>query len=140
MTAAPNPPGSAEWHLTETYKGLLTISVEALKMLALVNGGGAIAVLTYLGNLVARSPVPAHTADIGPALLWYSGGLFATVIAFIVVYVTQLRLFQEEVRRRDGLNFRRVHNVGVVFGVLLALTATGAFGVGCYKAAAALLP
>ena len=52
MTGAPQ---HAEWHLTETYKTLITLTVEALKMLALVNGGAAVAVLTYLGNLSARS-------------------------------------------------------------------------------------
>jgi hypothetical protein len=37
---------ASEWHLTETYKGLITLSVEALKMLALANGGAAVGVLT----------------------------------------------------------------------------------------------
>jgi hypothetical protein len=108
--------------------------------LALVNGGAAIAVLTYLGNLVGRSTIPPHPAEIGPALLWYSGGLMAAILAFVVAYATQLRLFREEADRRQGLQVRRLHNVGVIFGVLLALTAAVAFGVGCCKAAAALLP
>ena len=44
------------WHLQETYKSLITISVECLKMLAIVNGGAAVAVLTYLGNLASHTP------------------------------------------------------------------------------------
>lgn len=140
MVAGPNPLGLGEWHLEETYKGLLTISIEALKMLALVNGGAAIAVLTYLGNLVTRSTIPPHPSAIGPALLWYGGGLMATIVAFVVAYVTQLRLFREEADRRQGLKVRRFHAAGVAFGVVLALTAAAAFGVGCYQAAAALLP
>jgi hypothetical protein len=71
-------------------------------MLALVNGGDAVAVLTYLGNLAARSPPPAHLPEIKPALLWYCGGLVATVIAFIVAYLTQLRLYNEEIALRGG--------------------------------------
>jgi uncharacterized membrane protein len=64
----------------------------------------------------------------------------AAIVAFVVAYITQLRLFREEADRRRGLQVRQFHAVGVVFGVLLALTAAAAFGVGCYKAAAALLP
>jgi hypothetical protein len=48
MAVPPRPP---DWHLTETYKSLITLTVEALKMLALINGGAAIAILTYVGNL-----------------------------------------------------------------------------------------
>jgi hypothetical protein len=140
MVVAPSPPALGEWHVEETYKGLLTIAVEALKMLALVNGGAAIGVLTYLGNLVARSNSPPHASEIGPALFCYSGGLTATILAFVVAYVTQLRLFREEADLRKGLDVRRLHNIGVVLGVLLALAAAAAFGVGCYKAATALLP
>jgi hypothetical protein len=33
----------SHWHITETYKGLINLSIEALKTLALVNGGAAIA-------------------------------------------------------------------------------------------------
>jgi hypothetical protein len=35
--------GALEWHIKETYKGLITISIEALKALALINGGAAVA-------------------------------------------------------------------------------------------------
>jgi hypothetical protein len=60
---------------TETYKSLITLTVEALKMLALVNGGAAIAILTYVGNLASRQPTPGHLPDIRFALWWYCGGV-----------------------------------------------------------------
>jgi hypothetical protein len=44
-----------EWHMTETFKGLITLSVELAKMLALVNGGAAVALLAYLGNFAAHA-------------------------------------------------------------------------------------
>jgi hypothetical protein len=136
MSSTPPP----EWHLTETYKGLITLSVEALKLLALVNGGAAVAVLTYLGNLASRSPPAVHLPNLKPALLWYSGGLLATVVAFIVAYVTQLRLFAEEIARRGGQRFRPLHAAGVWAGCLLALFAAVAFGLGCLRSASALIP
>jgi hypothetical protein len=69
MTVPPSP--ASEWHLSETYKGLLTLAVECLKMLALVNGGAAVAVLTYLGNLTQRPGSVAYSPDIKHALLWF---------------------------------------------------------------------
>lgn len=130
------PPSSAwEWHIEETYKALITISIEALKLLALVNGGAAVAVLTYLGNLAVHS---GHLPNLKPALLWYCGGLLATTLAFVIGYMTQLRLFNEERRRYDGTAFYRLHWIGVWLGILLALFASIAFGFGCYRAASAL--
>jgi hypothetical protein len=130
-------PPQSEWHLTETYKALITLSVEALKLLALVNGGAAVAVLTYLGNLVSHTPPGTHPPNVRPALLWYCGGLFATTLAFVVAYITQLRLFNEEKNRRQA-PVREFHRIGVYSGILLALFAAVAFGMGCYSAARAL--
>jgi hypothetical protein len=44
-----------DFHPEETFKSLITISIELLKMLALVNGGAAVALLAYLGNLASRA-------------------------------------------------------------------------------------
>ncbi len=57
------PTQTTPWHLQETYKSLITISVECLKMLAIVNGGAAVAVLTYLGTW-ETSPVTRHLANL----------------------------------------------------------------------------
>lgn len=133
-------PPAQQWHLTETYKGLIVLAVETLKMLALVNGGAAIAVLTYLGNLATRSSSAPHSLpNIKPALLCYSGGLVATVAAFVVAYVTQLWLYNEEISRAGETPLKRRHHHGVNVCLFLALSASIAFGVGCYLAAGALI-
>jgi hypothetical protein len=136
MTSTGGQGSGWEWHITETYKALVTLAVEALKMLALVNGGAAVGVLTYLGNLVSRSGAPIP--DLRPALLWYSGGLLATILAFIVAYVTQLRLYTEERARHTGARFRELHWIGTVVAGLLAVFAAVAFGLGSWDAAGAL--
>lgn len=138
-----SPPGSAlssdsSWHLTETYKALITLSVEALKMLALVNGGAAVAMLTYLGNLVSHGSKGVVPPNMVPALLCYGAGLLATVVAFCVAYVTQLRLYKEERDLRCGALTKRRHGYGVVAGITLAVIAAMAFGAGCVWAACAL--
>jgi len=39
-----------EGHALETYKSMLSISVEGLKALLLINGGAVVAMLAYLGQ------------------------------------------------------------------------------------------
>jgi hypothetical protein len=79
-----------------TYESLITISVECLKMLAIVNGGAAVAVLTYLGNLAGRTASGQPTNHITQALMCYCGGLLATILAFVLGYLAQLHLYNEE--------------------------------------------
>lgn len=135
MSASPHEPS---WHLTETYRGLISLAVEALKMLALVNGGAAVAVLTYLGNLVSRTTPGAAVPNLTPPLYWYCGGLLATVAAFICGYVTQLLLYNEEISRRNNPKGSQYHPYGIWTGVALAIFAALAFGKGCLDAAHAL--
>jgi hypothetical protein len=42
-------------HAIETYKSLTQIALEMLKLLALLNGGAAVALLAYLGNVSGKS-------------------------------------------------------------------------------------
>src|SRR5437879_1800360 len=116
---APLPPSAPpQWHIVETYKGLISVAIEGLKMLALVNGGAAVAVLTYLGNLATHSG--RDLPNIKPALLCYCGGLFATVLAFIAAYITQLRLYREEIVLIGGGSLPRRHQFGIAIGCMLA--------------------
>src|SRR5690348_3532587 len=109
-TSSLPPPDAWQWHIAETYKGLITLSVEALKMVALVNGGAAVAVLTYLGNLAARGP-SGKLPDLKAALIWYCAGLVAAVVAFLVAYLAQFRLFNEEVASREGKQVQAPHDL-----------------------------
>jgi hypothetical protein len=75
-------------------------------MLALINGGAAVAVLTYVGNAQRQN---AHIADLMPAIFWYCGGLIATTLAFIVGYVTELKLYNEALTRIEGKAVKTQH-------------------------------
>jgi hypothetical protein len=121
--------------LTETYKGLVILAIEALKMLTLVNGAAAIAVLTYVGNLASRG---GHPPNVIHAVLWYSGGVFATSLAFVVAYVAQLFLYNEELRRRRGDQVPQYHAGLVWLAIALTIFAAAAFFMGCWGVADAL--
>ena len=78
--------------LTETYKSLITLSTEAFRYLALINGGAVVALLAYLGNVTKAGSCPP---DLSAPLLWFLGGLVSCGAAMAFAYVTQLRLLNE---------------------------------------------
>ncbi|SRR6266568_3542199 len=78
--------------LTETYKSLITISIEGFRYLVLINGGAVVALLTYLGNVAKNGPpVP----NVSMAMASFLVGLVACGVAMSFAYITQLRLLNE---------------------------------------------
>jgi hypothetical protein len=76
----------------ETFKSLTLISLEGLKLIALINGGAAVALLAYLGNVAETNTT---RPDLFLPMLGYAVGLFFCGLAFTSSYLTQLRLYQE---------------------------------------------
>lgn len=76
--------------LTESYKSLVTLSVEAFRYLVLINGGAIVALLAYLGNTK-----DGETPELGIPSLWFIVGLVACGFAMAFAYLTQLRLFND---------------------------------------------
>ena len=87
-------------HFIETYKSLITLSIEGFKFCALANGGAAIALLSYLGNLAGKGTA---TPDMRCAMGLFLAGLFACGIAMLFAYLTQLRLLNESAIRITGI-------------------------------------
>jgi hypothetical protein len=104
------------------------------KMLALLNGGAAVAVLTYLGNLVSRSQ-HGHIHNIRTTLCCFWIGLVATMLAFVCSYLTQLRLYGEDLAEDASKPIPQHHKGYLNVGLVLGLVAVFAFGVGCWFAA-----
>src|SRR3990170_387884 len=80
----------------ETFRSLIQISLSGLRLLAILNGGAAVGLLAYLGNVAGKTAaVPDMRFSIGCYLL----GLVLTGFAFVFSYRTQLRLFNELMER-----------------------------------------
>jgi hypothetical protein len=88
-------------HAIETYKSLISISVEAFKALQWLNGGAVVALLAYIG----QRPELAEPARI--ALSLFVVGLVAATAAFFTSYLTQLALYNEDIRKHEykGLSY-----------------------------------
>jgi hypothetical protein len=71
----------------ETFRSLVTLAVEGFKFCALANGGAAVAILAYLGDIAGKSgPLPDMTCAMASFLL----GLVFCGCAMIFAYLTQL--------------------------------------------------
>ena len=79
-------------HYTETYKSLITLSVEGFKFCALANGGAAVALRAYLSNIAGKG---ATAPDIRVSMAWFLAGLALCGLAMFLAYLTQLYLFRE---------------------------------------------
>ena len=75
-------------HRIETFKSLIQISLAGLKLLALFNGGGAVALLAYLGNVAGKGFQPP---DMRLPLGCYVAGLLFCGLAFAMSYLTQFQ-------------------------------------------------
>jgi hypothetical protein len=81
-------------HKVETFKSLITISIEGHKALLLINGGAVVALLAFLGQSnLGQSLVPHAWV---PISCFVAGTAFAT-FAFLGSYATQFALHNEHV-------------------------------------------
>jgi hypothetical protein len=84
----------------ETYKSQIAIVIEGLKLLALANGGAAVALLTYLGSdAVAKNGAPNLVQPMS-SFVW---GLVACMGGFFASYLSQmffLKLIATKVKAR----------------------------------------
>jgi hypothetical protein len=112
-------------HWLETYRSLITISIEGFRFAALANGGAAVALLAYLGTVAGKAGAP----DMRCPMKLFLGGLFACGVAVLCGYLTQLRLLDEG---RRGLRPR--HKWILAAGMLTYLASVVCFGFGAWEA------
>lgn len=115
-----------DWTL-ESFKGVLQFSLAAIRGIILVNGGAAIAILAFLGNVWSKDP-STHAA--ASSLVWplrcFLGGIAAGLATAAAAYVAQTAFG------------RRWNGIGVGFqiaGMLFALVGLVAFIAGSLGAA-----
>jgi len=119
-------PTQAHW--IETYKSLITLAIEGFKFTALSNGGAAVALLAYLGNVAGKGIAPP---DMRAPMLAFLLGLTACGLSMFFAYVTQLRLFNEARQSERPLVG---HTFPLYVAMLLFFCSLVAFGVGSWLA------
>lgn len=115
---------SSNDHMMETYRSLITISIEALKVLVLLNGGAIVALIAYLGQVDARVQLAVLVAD---PLRLFVVGLVLGALGFIGSYLTQLRLYNE-----SAFNKPQRHQIILWGTIVVGLGSIAAFACGAF--------
>jgi uncharacterized BrkB/YihY/UPF0761 family membrane protein len=100
--------------LLETYKSLVTLSTEGFKFSALINGGAAVALLAYLGNVAGKD---AARPDMSCAMFAFLFGLALVGFAWLFAYLTQLKRLNDIVDSQNPRGSWRL-NVAITLSVL----------------------
>jgi len=120
-----------EEHFLETYRSLISISLEGFRYLALINGGAVVALIAYLGNTSSGGrPVP----DLRAAMLGFIVGLVSCGFAMLFAYLTQLWLLNEGQPVRT---FMKSHSVPLHVAIALSALSLVAFCFGAWSAVSA---
>ena len=122
-----------EEHALETYKSLISVSMEGLKTLLLVNGGAVVAIVAFLGQ-----------SSLGPGLaphFWWPLGFFVAGVtsctcAFIGSYFTQFSLYNEQFPGRKYQGPKHMVCLWVTF--FLILLSVTCFALGAFSSISAL--
>lgn len=121
-------PGSSNQHWIETYKSLFALSIEGFKFAALANGGAAVAVLAYLGNVAGKGTSPP---DMRWAMAFFLAGLASCGFSMLLAYLTQLTLLGESTSAVRG----SISHVWFLWvAILLFVLSLVLFGVGSWQA------
>lgn len=112
----------------ETYKSLITLSIEGFKFSALANGGSAVALLAYLGNVAGKN---VQTPDMRCPMLAFLIGLTTCGLSMLFAYLTQLKLLDEIGRSEKS----PITYAWLLWGaIFLFASSIVAFGVGSWQA------
>lgn len=120
----------------ETYRSLISISVELYKTLLLLNGGAIIALLTYIGS---KQTPATMGAEFNFSIYTFITGLFCVPIAFVFSYLVQMGIYNRFLRpnqrgKRDKLI--DIYFYGAMFFTVISILC---FGSGSVDAAYNLL-
>ncbi len=87
----------------EGFRQVIALGQSTLKSLMLINGGAAVALLAFLGNLVTRTD-SSHIVPFAGSMRLFVIGVFLSAVAYATTYFSQLFYSGEKPwQRRTGL-------------------------------------
>lgn len=96
------------WSL-EGFRQVIALGQSTLKSIMLINGGAAVALLAFLGNLITRSGSSTSIVAFADSMRMFVVGVFLAAIAYATTYFSQLFYGGEKKwQQRTGLVFHVV--------------------------------
>ena len=119
-----NDPLHDDW--LETYNSLISLSTEGFKFCALANGGAAVAILAYLGNVVGKG---FAAPNMSTPMAIFLAGLVLCGLAMLFAYFNQLSRLNRLSKREDPSKDWRLWVT-----VALFISSLSAFACGSWQA------
>lgn len=117
-----------EDHKLETYKSMISISVEGFKMLALLNGGAAAGILAAFDKVKGA----IHPMYLKYGVICFVIGLVCVGLSFFGSYFTQFSLFDELMTaKKNGAHVKPLRFAMATCAASLVFFAIGAVVVAC---------
>ena len=113
-------------HAVEMFKSVIGYGSAALKSAILINGGAAVALLAFIGNIWSKEIAQAAVSHLTSAIAYFSFGVLAAAVGTASSYFTQY--YYSENYQRTGIVFHTL-TVAVVIGsyVLFSLGIIGSY-------------
>lgn len=111
----------------EMFKSTMESAHSALKASLIVNGGAAISLLAFVGNIWSKTQTASVAHALAATIACFSSGVMLGGLASFVTYFTQF--FYSQKHKRTGITFHIMAIVLVVLSyVAFALGIYGAYG------------
>ena len=126
-------PDAGAWSL-ENLRGATVLGAQTLRSLELINGGAAVALLSFYGNAATKAGGAVHlnTLDLRVSLSWFGAGVMASASAAILAYVAQVTVATTVGR---STRWETVEVATRWVAIVAGLVSIGAFGRGLWWAA-----
>jgi len=115
------------WHVEETYKSMIQISMTVMRFILVANGGAAVALLSFAGNLYVKGEIPPNFTN---GMFCFIAGVVFGGLTAVFAYMTQLTLFREDMGRKE----ENKHHMW-----MYAAACCGLFGIVCFGVGACIV-
>lgn len=107
------------WNI-ESFRQIIALGQSSLKSIMLINGGAAVALLAFLGNLITRSGSSTNIIAFADSMRMFVIGVFLGAVAYATTYFSQLFYDGDKKwQQRTGLAFHVITSL-VGIAALLA--------------------
>lgn len=116
----------------EVFRSVIASGATANKAALAINGGGAVALLAFLGHLAANATPAALMATVTPSVQWFVVGTLAAACSAGATYLAQFFY------NREGVKWERCGDVTNGIAIIVWLGSLTSFGFGALGASSAL--
>lgn len=112
----------------EIARAFVAYSILALKSIILINGGAAVALLAFMGNIWVKNTAPAVTSLLTKSIACFACGVLTGAFSAATTYLTQWLY---------STSWNRFGKVVHIFTYIIIILSFVLFGMGIYKASVA---